>query len=78
MSQDCPVCGLTNPPVAQRCDCGYDFKLGKVSKSYLTPKDILQRAREAQAQQEADAALGIVGGRYGVRLLVRFLRLFSR
>jgi hypothetical protein len=22
---DCPNCGLTNPPSAQRCDCGYDF-----------------------------------------------------
>src|SRR5713226_549454 len=23
---DCPTCGLTNPPEAVRCDCGYDFK----------------------------------------------------
>lgn len=22
---DCPRCGLTNPPSAQRCDCGYSF-----------------------------------------------------
>lgn len=22
----CPVCGLTNPPTAQICDCGYNFE----------------------------------------------------
>ena len=25
MANDCPQCGLLNPPSAQRCDCGYDF-----------------------------------------------------
>lgn len=29
----CPKCGLTNPPSAQRCDCGYDFYSGQVVKS---------------------------------------------
>ncbi len=23
--KDCPTCGLTNPPGATRCDCGYNF-----------------------------------------------------
>src|SRR5262245_44378455 len=23
---DCPTCGLTNPPEALKCDCGYDFQ----------------------------------------------------
>jgi hypothetical protein len=22
---ECPVCGLINPPLTPRCDCGYDF-----------------------------------------------------
>jgi hypothetical protein len=26
MSQECPRCHLVNPPEAQACDCGYDFK----------------------------------------------------
>src|SRR5262245_3674897 len=26
---DCPSCGLTNPPVALKCGCGYDFSVGK-------------------------------------------------
>jgi len=26
---DCPTCGLTNPPEALRCDCGYDFSANK-------------------------------------------------
>src|SRR5215475_355959 len=25
MANDCPQCGLLNPPSAQRCDCGYDL-----------------------------------------------------
>src|SRR5262245_58368307 len=26
---ECPDCGLLNPPGAMRCDCGYDFTIGK-------------------------------------------------
>ncbi len=39
MVQDCPVCGLCNPPSAQRCDCGYDFASGRMAGSLLTDKD---------------------------------------
>ena len=31
----CHVCGLTNPPEAIKCDCGYNFKTGMV----YNPKD---------------------------------------
>lgn len=31
----CPNCGLANPNVAQRCDCGYDFASGMLLKSYV-------------------------------------------
>jgi|RhiMetdeSRZDD1v2_1073273.scaffolds.fasta_scaffold1471616_1 hypothetical protein len=48
MAQDCPHCGLTSPPGAQRCDCGYDFTVGRVADSYLTNK---QRALIAGASR---------------------------
>ncbi len=39
-SKDCPVCRLTNPSDAIRCDCGYDFKAKIMRKSYLGTKYI--------------------------------------
>ncbi len=42
MVQDCPVCGLVNPPDAQQCDCGYDFSSRNVQRSNLTDKDLAQ------------------------------------
>jgi hypothetical protein len=32
MVQDCPRCGLANPPEAQRCDCGYDFTARRMGR----------------------------------------------
>jgi len=32
----CPKCGLINPDSALRCDCGYDFAVGRVKESYLS------------------------------------------
>jgi hypothetical protein len=31
----CPHCGLYNPHMAQRCDCGYDFVTETMMPSYL-------------------------------------------
>jgi hypothetical protein len=33
----CPRCGLINPDIAQRCDCGYDFHRKKVDLRYAIP-----------------------------------------
>jgi hypothetical protein len=41
----CPNCKLINPESARRCDCGYDFTLGKLESSYLklgVPKEVKQ------------------------------------
>jgi hypothetical protein len=32
---DCPECNLTNPPTAERCDCGYDFQTARMKEPYL-------------------------------------------
>jgi len=32
---DCPRCGLVNPDIAERCDCGYDFQSKTVERPYL-------------------------------------------
>lgn len=39
MAQDCPRCGMVNPPEAQRCDCGFDFLSQSVKESFLTLKE---------------------------------------
>jgi hypothetical protein len=42
---ECPRCGLTNPPSAQRCDCGYDFVTRSVKAAYFRqapPKAIIK------------------------------------
>jgi len=42
-AKKCPRCGLINPGIAQRCDCGYDFEKKTVEKPYFKqrlPKDI--------------------------------------
>lgn len=33
----CPRCKLISPPIAARCDCGYDFETKTVKTSYLSP-----------------------------------------
>ena len=37
MPQECPRCGLLNPPDALRCDCGFDFPSHSLKHSYLDP-----------------------------------------
>ena len=62
-AQDCPKCGLVNPPDAQRCDCGWDFVTRSHEQSYLEPTH-----RKA-------AAIGIG---FGVILLLFVIRVFFR
>lgn len=35
---DCPTCGLMNPEAAQRCDCGFDFRVGEIKQCYMSTK----------------------------------------
>ena len=35
---DCPRCGLINPDIAERCDCGYDFATNTVERAYFQQK----------------------------------------
>jgi hypothetical protein len=42
-AQDCPFCGLVNPPEAQRCDCGYDFNARRVGRSYMSGSELARQ-----------------------------------
>jgi uncharacterized membrane protein len=57
---DCPNCKLVNPPTAERCDCGYDFKTRTIKESYLTERD------------KQLSKPGIVGAALLILVLVRF------
>jgi hypothetical protein len=35
IAKTCPTCKLINPPEAERCDCGWDFKTARQARSYL-------------------------------------------
>ena len=58
---DCPNCKLVNPPEAERCDCGFDFKTREMKKSYLTDRD--KRLLAGPARLGAIALLLITGAR---------------
>ena len=53
---ECPNCGLINPDNAQRCDCGYDFEVGYIKKSY-----IYETANEKKREVKT-GILNMVGG----------------
>jgi hypothetical protein len=53
MSQQCPRCGLFNPPAAARCDCGYDFASKSVKASYLLAHAIEKHGGEAKIIEQA-------------------------
>lgn len=52
----CPKCGLTNPDIASRCDCGWNFKTNKSDFSYARPTD-----------RRIDAERGLTLEQVGVR-----------
>jgi hypothetical protein len=45
-SKECPKCGLFNPGVAERCDCGFDFLTKRIALSYARPTDENVRAEQ--------------------------------
>jgi hypothetical protein len=47
MAKPCPNCRLINPRSAQRCDCGYDFALNRMERSYLRAVDARRPKWEA-------------------------------
>lgn len=61
----CPKCGLINYDTALRCDCGYDFRSGKVKASYLSGKDL----EKQQAKGEKEIATKRIAVRIGLILL---------
>lgn len=63
ISRDCPRCGLTNPPRAQRCDCGWDFDKATLGPSYLASRNVGRRDGSGKANTRLIVgALLIVAG----------------
>lgn len=59
----CPRCQLISPPIAARCDCGYDFETKTVKASYLSP-GAFERAelrRTGNRYMLAGGAIGFLG-----------------
>ena len=69
MAQDCPRCGLTSPPGAQRCDCGYDFTVGRVADSYLTNKQRTLVAGATRQKRILWITLGTLAALWALRSL---------
>ena len=65
---DCPKCKLSNPPIAQRCDCGYDFETGEMKESYLTERD-KERLKPSDGIEELSFMLRMA--RIVARILLR-------
>ena len=63
---DCPNCKLVNPPTAERCDCGYDFRTGTMKESYLTERD----KRLSKPEIVGVALVILVAMRFAVRLVL--------
>ena len=60
---DCPECGLVNPPIAQRCDCGYDFDKGRMDDSYVQQAEKKQgKAVQARATVVMPTAVCVIQG----------------
>lgn len=61
---DCPICGVTKPHSATRCNCGYDFGLHSIENPYL------ERRENATS---ADEGVRIVDISFRVKLWKRIL-----
>jgi hypothetical protein len=66
MPNDCPRCGLVNPPKAQRCDCGYDFVTRRMKRSYLVRR-----------QFHKAAGIGVTGTLFIFVLIRVLVQIFS-
>ena len=67
----CPKCKLINPPSAERCDCGYDFKTETMKESYLTERDKAERNTRFSKPEIVGVALALfVAVRLAGRLIL--------
>lgn len=48
----CPKCGLLNPDIAQRCDCGYDFLTDTMKEPYEQKPSIKYQQKEGLKMDE--------------------------
>jgi len=71
-SVKCPHCGLINPAIAERCDCGFDFptktlkkpyhNLGQASSYTLSRGGHMSLADQVRAKRRRAAKIGLLAG----------------
>ena len=57
----CPRCGLHSQDIAERCDCGYDFKTGKLEASSLVADADTLLEQSGKSTMRYGAILFLVG-----------------
>ena len=67
--QPCPCCGLADPGIVQRCDCGYDFAEQIVRSSGVTPRTAGGFAAAAGDQRMLAFCVDMVAASVGATLL---------
>lgn len=63
---DCPRCGLDNPDIAMRCDCGYDFDAKAMRGSLLTAQSATAEGKPPLAWLVTGWLLVVFGSLLGI------------
>ncbi len=57
---ECPRCGLASPDTAMWCDCGYDFRSGRMKGQPLTEGSVTGTGQFVSATSRARWTVGLL------------------